>query len=592
MATINEITNADSYRGDVAAGGGNDGGAYEIDTRPLMQLGMYTNMYNKTVYDQTIADRDTKLNQVAALSQIDLNNLFGKDKDLLTKKLNNLNTFASEYAKNPNLTIADQLKWQTALSGVQDDYNSGKQRALSYQSQLNSLNTNQSGDQKDILLKELNDKFNNTDISTPISTGTGYKPVSVDLPVPKTIDGNSLINMANGIVDSKWSVYNPTANAALATSTTLGLNSLSDGLNGTEKDLQATASGSAQQWAGMATSFNSVLGAKNTDGSYKYFDAKGDFNSDKFKLDNAANTAIMQPFNALTNLTQYSTQKKNEVAQGIYSDHGITYKAPTNLTPDMFNAGIISFTPDGIKPTDLAQAGMYQSYLGDKVSSTYKKTGLGIAQQNANVKSGELGFKYAKLNFDKVKEQNKTSAGGEKGGIQNPAIMFGTHVDRLKSIFDKNTDPRTTVTIPLDKVDLNTRAALNMDSKDASITYRRDGSYVINSKKGATRVGTLDELKQGYIDVVKGGKDPTQNTSFQSGAEGAFNKTFGSNQGQDIWNNWNGGTQQPTQAPGLSKPSTKEIQESDISGRAASAGYTESEYRQLLIKNGVKIVSK
>lgn len=39
-----------------------------------------------------------------------------------------------------------------------------------------------------------------------------------------------------------------------------------------------------------------------------------------------------------------------------------------------------------------------------------------------------------------------------------------------------------------------------------------------------------------------------------------------------------------------SKPATKQIKSSDISTKARAAGYTEKEYRDLLIKNGVKII--
>ena len=265
MATINDIVNLDNYKGNPSAGGA-DQPAYEINAKPLEQLGLYTNFYHKVLYDQTIQDRDTKIQQMAKLADIDANNLFGKDKDYLVKKLNNLTTVAAAYAKNPNITLDDQLKWQTALAGVQNDYNSGKARALSYQTQLNSLNTNQSGEPKDILLKELNDKFNNTDISTPISSGTGYKPVKVDLPNPVTVDGTTLLNGANQVVTANWKVFNPQANSALGSSTALGLKSLMDNPNQTESDLQETADGQAQLWSGMQEAFNNVLTAKKSDG--------------------------------------------------------------------------------------------------------------------------------------------------------------------------------------------------------------------------------------------------------------------------------------------------------------------------------------
>lgn len=556
MATINDIVNLDSRRGDVAAGGG-DAGAFQVDTRPLQTLGLYTNLYNKTLYEQTVQDRDTKLAQVAKLSDIDANNLFGKDKEYLVKKLNNLRDFATQYAKNPNLTIDDQLKWQTALSDVNNDYLSGKQRALSYQTQLNDLNTSHSGQEKEILLKELNDKFNNTDISTPISTGTGYKPVSVELPAPATLTFNTLKNGANEMVDVKSTVYNPMANAALASASVLGVSSLAKGLTGTEAELQQTANGEAQHWAGMTDAFNSVLTAKDANGGYKYFDANGQFLADKFKTENAANTAIMQPYNALVNLNTYSTQKKQEIANGIYTDKGISYKAPETLTPEMFDAGIVNFTPNGISKEQLAQGGMFQKYVGDQNVKTFKETGLGIAQQNADTarmnartNQGELQQKKEEFKYKKEHPEAKTPKG--ETTLDTPAILFGNHIERLK---DRFKDPKVlTVNVPVNKIDRDTRQAMGITPENMGdiqgVSYRKDGSYEINFKNNETTdasgnkvrqepiIGTIEQLKQGFIDAVRGGNTNAQ--GFQEKSEQGFSDNFGGFvDGKQIWDNWN-----------------------------------------------------
>lgn len=556
MATINDIVNLDNYKGDVAAGGG-DAGAFNIDTRPLQQLGLYTNFYNKTVYDQTIQDRDQKIKEISAVADIDLNNLQGKDKELITKNLANLTAFATEYAKNPNITVQDQLKWQTALGTVQNDYMSGKQRSLAYHAQLNDINSNHSGAEKDILTNELNEKFNSTDISTPISTGTGYKPVAVDVPPPQTIEGNNLLNMANSIVDAKWSVYNPSSNAALASSTVLGLNNLRTGLTGTSANLQDIANGAAQQWAGMTNAFNATITAKNVDGTYKYFDAQGNFDANKFQTENASNTAVMQPYNALVNLNQYSTQKKNEVAQGVYSDKGITYKAPPSLTPNMFDAGIINFSPDGITPDQLVQAGMFQKYVGDRVIKTFKETGLGISQQNANTarqnadtNSGELALKREQFKYQK-EHPNADKPAKADTTLETPAILFGNHVARLKKIFS---NPKNeTEIVSVNAIDKDTKEALGINDKNIgdieSVTYRKDGSYAINFKndeitdengvkvKQKPIVGTIEQLKQGYIDAVRGGNTNAQ--GFQEKSESGFSSNFGGFvDGKQIWDNW------------------------------------------------------
>lgn len=557
MATVNDIVNIDSRRGDVAAGGG-DAGVFQIDTRPLETLGLYTNFYNQTVYRQTVRDRDAKLQEVAKLSQIDVNNLVGKDKNYLVKKLNNLRSFATQYAKNPNLTIDDQLKWQTALSNVKDDYDSGKARALTYQSRLNDINTNYSGEQKNIKLRELENDFQNTDIATQLSSGTGYKPVSIELPAPATLTFNTLKNGANEVVDVKSTVYNPQANAALGAASVIGVSSLSKGLSGTEEELQATANGEAQHWAGMTDAFNSVLTAKDVNGNYKYFDTNGTFIEDKFKRDNAGNIAIMQPFNALKNLSNYSLQKKQEISQGIYSDKGITYQAPPNLTSDMFDAGIITFTQDGITKDQLANGGIFQKFVGDQNIKKYSKTGLGIAQQQANTASrnadtnaGRLGLAREEFKYKKEHPDAKTPKG--ETTLETPAILFGDHVQRLKDKFSKTPNKDALVVKP-NAIDKDTRAALNINDDLPyidNVTYRKDGSYVINYKNNKRKdengndveqqpiVGTIEQLKQGYINSVRGGNTNAQ--GFQEKSEQGFSENFGGLvDGESIWDNWNG----------------------------------------------------
>ena len=515
MATINDIVNLDSRKGDVAAGGG-DAGAFQVDTRPLETLGLYTNLYNQTLYHQTVQDKNTKIQELAKMSDIDANNLVGKDKDYLVKKLNNLKQFAVEYAKNPNLTIDDQLKWQTALSDVNNDYVSGKQRSLTYQARLNDINTNYSGEQKNIKLKELEDDFKNTDITTQLSTGTGYKPVSVDLPAPATLTFNTLKNGANEVVDVKSTVYIPQTNASLAQTSVLGVHSLFKGLTGTEEELQATANGEAQHWAAMKDAFNAVMAAKNSDGTYKYFDSNGQFLSDKFETDNASNTAIMQPYNALVNLNAYSTQKTQEITNGIYTDKGVSYQAPANLKVGMFKAGIIKFTPDGVSADQLAQGGMFQKYLGDQNIKTFKETKTAIEQQKANAASSNAALGWKKLNLDREKwkatqvgdEDMKSSALAKAqriyGELKNLADAQGViSPDKLRQLNSeqlKYLGGLTTVVNPTNGNQTTEYAPLKISSQSA-IQLRNGQIQVMNPVEGETQLRkTEDGRYMGHFD--------------------------------------------------------------------------------------------
>lgn len=536
MATINDIVNLDSRKGDISAGGG-DAGALQIDTKPLQTLGLYTNFYNKTVYEQTVKDRDTKLQEVAKVAAIDANNLFGKDKDYLVKKLNNLKEFAAGYAKNPNLTIEDQLKWQTALSDVNNDYLSGKQRALSYQTQLNELNTSHSGKEKEILLGELNDKFNNTDIATQISSGTGFKPVAINLPGAATMTFDTLLNGRNEVVKVNSTIYNPLANSQLASTVALGINSLNESVSGVEGELQKTAQGQAQLWAGMTDTFNSVLTSKDTDGSYKYFDAEGIFLPEKFKADNAGNATIMQPFNALVNLDAYSKEKKQEVSQGIYSDRGITYKAPTNLDAQAFGAGIISFTPNGVSKEQLIQGGLYQSYLGDKTTKEFKETGLGIAQQNAdattknaqtNVGQLQLGWKKFDLDKDKWKA-SQTGAEDMKSGALNRAQRIYNDLTKLA---DKNGVISPDKVRQLNTEQLNYLGSNQVSESDAGVKSNVFVPLDFGNDEGK-RTEAAIQLKNGEINVLRPKEGQSELERTQSGG---FRGRWDNNRSTNITN--------------------------------------------------------
>lgn len=525
MATINDIVNLDSRRGDVAAGGG-DAGAFQIDTRPLQTLGLYTNLYNKTLYEQTVQDRNEKIKQVAEVAKIDVNNLYGKDKDYLVKKLNNLRDVATQYAKNPNLTIDDQLKWQTALSDVNNDYQSGKQRAVTYHAQLDELNKSHSGQEKEILLKELNDKMENTDISTPISAGTGFKPVSVELPAPATLTFNTLKNGANEVVDVKSTVYNPQATAALAQTSVLGLNSLTKGLTGTEAELQQTANGEAQHWAGMKDAFNAVMGAKNADGSYKYFDANGQFLADKFETDNAGNIAIMQPYKAMVGVTNYSTQKVQEISNGLYTDKGVSYQAPPNLTVDMFKAGIIKFTPDGVSADQLAQGGMFQKYLGDQNVKTFKETNTAIDQQKANAASSNAALGWRKLAFDKDKWKATQSGDADMKssalakaqriygelknladaqGVISPDKLRQLNSEQLKYLGGLTTSTNPTNGNPITEytpLKLNPQSAIQLKNGQIQVMNPVEGEATLRKTEDGRYMGHFDNTKSTNITNV------------------------------------------------------------------------------------------
>jgi hypothetical protein len=604
MATVQDILQADSFAGNANLGGAN-APAIQIDTKPLQQLALYTQFYNKTLYDQAVKDRDAKIREVADVAKIDLNNVWGKDKDEMANDLNNLKIKAAEYAKKDTRSVQDELDWQTSIGDVMNKYNSAKQRAASYQTQLNDINSDptRTSAQKDVLLKALNDKFDKTDISTPVSAATGYKPVNINLPAPvtSTVSAIKISADKNLATSNDISFFNPLASAPVAMNAINGVNSLMNNVSGVDKDLQATSNGEAQTWAGMKDALNSVIASKGADGKFKYFDDNNKFLYDKFKQDNASNTAIMQPVDAMMALTNYSQQHQNELKAGQFSDEGVNYNAPSTLSPDTFAAGVINITPDGVQANQLALAGMYAKYTGDKNEKKVTKLGLGIEQQNANANTSRaaLGWKELDLNkdkwaatqkvgtdamkntaLDKAKRiYNEMAALADKNGVISPDKVRQLNVEQLKYLGVEQ------------PTEVNNNGVKTQVSGFKPLTFDKDKQYAIQLKNGQIKVLEGDKITQAESGSYKGGNfNPSMSTNITNIATNVLNEQVKNSTGKEIgaYSTVNEASNREEQ-PVFSQPTKKTISSKDIHTKAAAAGYSDAEYKKILIKNGIKI---
>jgi hypothetical protein len=503
--------------------------------------------------------------------------------------------------------VQDELDWQTSIGDVMNKYNSAKQRAVTYQTQLNDINSStDNSDQKQIKLKALNDKFNTTDISTPISSATGYKPININLPQPvvSTVSAMKLENNKNTLTSNDISFFNPLASAPVAMNAVNGVNSLLNSAKGVDKDLQATSTGEAQTWAGMKDTLNSVIASKGADGKFKYFDDNNKFLYDKFKQDNASNTAIMQPIDAMMGLNNYSQQHQNELKSGQFSDEGVNYNAPSTLTPDTFAAGIINITPDGVQANQLALAGMYTKYLGDKNEKKVTALKLGIEQQNANSESSKAALGWANLKLDKDKWKatqtvgteamqntaldkakriyNEMAALADKNGVISPDKVRQLNVEQLKYL---GVEQPTEVDNNGIKTQVSGYKPLSLTDKDGNVL-----PVAIQLQNGQIKVLKNAQQSESGSGSYKGTFDPTSSTNITNVATNILNEQVKNASGKEL-NAYNpvntaaNGTEQPS----FSQPAKKTISSADIHTRALAAGYSDEEYKKVLIKNGVKI---
>lgn len=440
------------YRGDPALGGSGFG-VIDINTKPLDQLGIYTMLSNQVMWKQKKQETDLKVAQLADLSKISLNDLRGKDKEQATKEFTTLIGQASEYArtvpKNETERIQSELKWQTDLGRFNNNYNSGKKRAISYVAHYNTIKQNiPNADTQNEAIKQLDRSFDGTDIGTPISAMPNFKMEKFDIPEPVAQPFDIVAIGGNQNVNTKGSVWVPARNAPVADATILeiGKSNVQKGspeynaLSQNEKDqadLQATVQSSGKGWLDAAVPLNEAL---------KKYTVNGEFKASKFEEDNASNTTLMNAYSALKNMSTYSSQKKNEASNGVFNDKGLQVQLPQGISPTDFNAGIVDFA-NGVNPTQLVMSGAFAKYKGDNFTKAVTPTDNAIQMANLSKDYSQLnetirhnkaeeGLRSTELK-DNVDKWKAAQVGGQtqiNGAMERAKRIYG---DLLK-LADKN----------------------------------------------------------------------------------------------------------------------------------------------------------
>jgi len=461
-----------SYQGSANLGGGS-AGVFSIDTKPLEQLAVYTNLYNKTLYEQQQKDADAAVAELAKTADIDVESLHGKDKEIMKKKLAEEVGWAAEFAAkpiptNPSERIAYNAELKTHTAGILNNWTTAKARTFGYQSQFNTIQQNTTkADLQDVKKKQLEDLFNSTDISTPIPAAPNYKLDNIEVPNPATtiIPVESIGGDQN--VSTKVTVYNPFVNARVADGTLLNIkqsyvekkiknaqgqevdNPEYTALPQSQKDAQeqqATADSSGKLWSDMTEPLNVALHSKDSTGNLKYFSANGTFNESLFTSDNASNSTIMNAYSGLKALDNYSRDHYNQAVNGTYTNKGLPFKLPSDIKPDDFKAGFINWQ-NGVNPNQLVQAGMFSKFGGDAVTHEVKETGKATTRRGQDItaqtaREGHANsMQIAKLPYEYMKkaEQAKidaAKANGSTGAATDETnIMYAVKTDPAKNEF-------------------------------------------------------------------------------------------------------------------------------------------------------------
>lgn len=381
MAEAADIgANFSNYQGNAALAGGN-AGVIALDTKPLEQLAQYTFYAKRDAWQQKQKETDAKVAELADLSNISLNDLRGKDREQATKEYATLLQKASDYArkipKNAQERIQNELAWQTEKGKFKNNYSSGKARAVSYYAHLNTIMQNVTeASTQDEAIKQLNETFDNTDISTPVSAVPNFKIEKFDIPAPNTQKFNTVAILGNDNIDMEGNVYNPKLNNGVADAAILGIQKAypKEGtieyanLSDNEKKqarIQATVKSSGKGWVDATEPLNAAL-AKYT--------KNGVFDAVAFENDNATNTALMNAYTALKNYNTYNRQHYDQAVSGMFNDKGVNIPLPDNIVADDFKVGFVDFSK-GVNANQLVQSGMFAQYKGDVFSKKVTHSG-------------------------------------------------------------------------------------------------------------------------------------------------------------------------------------------------------------------------
>lgn len=531
---------ASRYTGDPNLGGGTFG-FVKLDVEPIQNLARYTFMYNKAEYDQRQKDAEFAAEELADMTNYDLTTGIPKDRKVLEEKYGKLLDFVKE---NPGaIDYRNKEMWskyKAMRADLANDLKGAKIRNVMYAERMKKISDTGDQELKDIMMKELEDEVNQKDIRTPLNYDQQYIVSDLTVPAPSELNFDVTKKDANGVWSREFKLFNNAKAWANAGGFAIGFDkAIYPNTPQGKRELLARKN---NLWVNSSEAFNAAINAVDANGKPVYKkEVKSDDGSVKYVIDeNKLNTIQRGIYTLAKEYNGYVKGIREDISSGAYKDkfgNGISFGDGALNPADYRDIDIT----DGISAEELAVLAQYKQWSGDAYKTEYKETDDAIQLRGQSLNySAEM---------ERLKQQRqKTGDGGsDEKIIQNPAILFGTHVQRVKDYFAKNTDKQS-LFVNYAGTDKETRIAVGLEDGE-SVKYNKDGSIeigIFDVEKNTwkkIRTETIEKMKQGYIDAVKSGLDPksSQAEGFQEKAEGGFKSIFGTNMANSIWNgNWGG----------------------------------------------------
>lgn len=542
MATINEITNAATYTGNADLGGGSFG-VIKIDPAPLQDLAKYTMLYNKAEYDQRQKDVDAKAKELADLTSLDLNAAIPKDRKDLLDEYNGIVKEASDYARNIPKTQQEKLdrdlKFKDRVRTLTDKIKGANARSIVYKATQDLISKETNTAYKEYLKKELETKANSTDVFTPLTGIDQYDIAPVETKAPPRIKIDVTNPGDNMIVQRDFDLPDMKALNSQASYLAIGLDKLAADPNSPGFEAQSAAGKMEPVESAKAISsiIAQTVGANGTGPPEQ-------ITEEILIKKNSGNRIFTGVIDQITAYNNYMDRIVTSIKSGAFQDK-LGKKVQFGFGGiDERDFEKIDITKGYITPEELLKVRILSQTPDISYDTKVIETDDAIQQaQIATTRRGQdLDFKVAWKNANRP-----IGSGGGKSdtdAIDNPALLYGEHIDRLKSYFSNNPEIKDFV-VAYSGIDAKTRMATGVQ-EGQSVRYNKDGSYAIIDKNGKVlKNEPVTSLAQGYIEAVKTiNVDPTkdvdgsQSAAWQQKGEQGFVNVYGTKDYKGIYDGW------------------------------------------------------
>lgn len=534
MATINEIANAAAYRGDAALGGYIPS-AIEIETQPIETLAAYTVAQNKSFYDQRQKDADVMVAELARLSQYNIANARGKDKEEAIQAYAQLQDYARQYAmsgvpRNPEEKIRKEAEFKARIAETTTKIDALNERGIAYNAQLDAINSaTTTAEVKDLQIKSLNDNFDNTSWDTPLSALPNYQiqlPPNIE---PKYTKTEMNYRDANGNYKTEINFLNQKSILAEAQAISLGLMD--------ELPANATPNQRAQWEYQQALYPNGTVRDMATNINEVFNQFRGaDGQIDEQRLLASGNEIAINAYNLMKSWNEYADNGNAAIRQNQYvTRDGKTVLNIANVVPQGTFVRFDLSQP--ITSQQLLAAQAFAKASPDSKQETFTFTGEGLQQQ--------------RIDIDRAEANAKINAPGTQNAadvIIEPAQAYLSNIQRRAGFFRGNN--RQFFELEYGAIDPLTRSSLGLEEGQA-VRFLRNGGFAIYEEKSKTKKGQSqgwnlvkqvpeDVFLKGVTAFYKGGLSESggvDEKSYRMGAEQGYVNTFGTIDAKQAYTN-------------------------------------------------------